>query len=281
MMKRSGINLLLILLLAAAACTERIEIDLDESYARLVIDGGITNEQGQFQVRLSRSTSYFHNLPQPAVRGARLSLNDGRMNYPFTESAGGEGLYALPRNFTVVEGRSYELTISLKESIGGSTEYKARTRMPETSFRLDSIAMEYNGVYDFWLVKVYAEDPPTTDFYKFDTYLNGIFGNDTTSRTTSTSDRFFNGRNTNGFAVAFFDGPILNAGDTLTLVMSALTEDYYRFLSELNRESGFRNPLFAGPPANIRSNLVEGGLGYFYARKVRRTSLIVPDLRKR
>lgn len=267
--------------LAPAACTEQIDIELGRTYTRLVVDGGITDEQGQHQVRLTLSTSYFHNQDAPAVRGAKLQLSDGDKVYPLAEVKGGKGTYLLPRMFTAIPARNYTLSIRLKESIGGEVNYHADTEMPDTRFRLDSIAMEYNDAYDFWLVKVYAEDPPTRDFYKFDTYLNGINGNDTTSRTTSTHDRFFNGMNTNGFAVAFFDGDILYAGDTISMVMSALTEDHYQFYSELNSESGFRNPLFSGPPANIRSNLQEGGLGYFYARKVKRAQLIVPKLRKK
>ena len=270
-----------VLAIALSACTERIDIELDQTYTRLVVDGGITDEQGQHQVRLTLSTSYFHNQDVPAVRGARLHLSDGENTIPLAEASGGKGTYLLPRMFAAVPGRTYTLSIRLKENIRGAVNYYAETLMPDTRFRLDSIAMEYNDMYDFWLVKVYAFDPPTRDFYKFDTYLNGVNGNDTTSRTTATHDRFFNGMHTNGFAVAFFNGDILNAGDTISMVMSALTEDHYQFYNELQTESGFRNPLFSGPPANIRSNLQEGGLGYFYARKVKRAGLIVPNLRKK
>jgi hypothetical protein len=64
------------------------------------------------------------------------------------------------------------------------------------------------------------------------------------------------------------------------MIMSAISEDYYYFYSELVDESGFQNPLFSGPPANIRTNIIGGGLGYFYARQVRKARLYVPEVKE-
>lgn len=280
-MERKNLYLLLLLLAAAMTCTERIEIELDQTYTRLVVDGGITNEPARHMIRLTTSTGYFYNQEPPAVTDAVVYFHNKGNTVLLQELGSASGYFVLPAPFKGEPGETYELDIRLNREINHSLRYKAVAQMPTTDFRLDSIQMEYNERFDFWLVKVYAQDPPTRDFYKFETFLNSIAGNDTSMRTTATPDRFFNGRNTNGFAVAFFDGELLSAGDTLTLAMSAITEDYFNFYSELRSESGFSNPLFAGPPANIRSNLKEGGLGYFSARKVARTRVIVPDWRKK
>jgi hypothetical protein len=269
-----------IILIFAWACTEEIDIDLDRNYTRLVVDGGITNDQLHHMVRLTTSTDYFYNQEPPPVTGATVFVTFDNKSVKLTELSGVKGLYALPEAYAGEPGKTYQLDIRLRNEIGGATSYKASTMMPSTDFHLDSIQMEYNSRFDFWLVKVYAKDPPTTDFYKFETYLNSLRGNDTTMRTTATPDRFFNGRNTNGFSVAFFEGELLAAGDTITTAMSAVTEDYFNFYSELRSEAGFNNPLFDGPPANIRTNVKPGGLGYFYARKTARVKLIVPDWRK-
>jgi hypothetical protein len=263
------------------ACTEIIEIELDDTLTRLVIDGGVTSEKGHHLVRLSRSVSYFYNQEPPPVEGASLSITDGTQSFRMIEMDKTPGVYVTREKIAAVPGKTYLISVELREPVNNASSYKATAHMPSTLFRLDSIQMEYNPTFDFWLVKVYAFDPPSRDFYRFDTFLNGINGNDTTSRTIATPDRFFNGKNTNGFAIAFFEGDILNAGDTITTIMSALHEDYYNFYSELTEEAGSKNPLFSGPPANIRSNLREGGLGYFSARIVKKTSLLVPDLRKK
>lgn len=278
-MKNFGIWLIWILL--TVSCTERFEIDLDQTFTRLVVDGGITNDPAHHMVRLTTSTGYFFNQEPPPVRGAIVHFIHGDKKILLSELTAASGYYALPAVFKAEPGETYQLDIRLNREIGGASQYSATAEMPTTEFQLDSIQMEYNDRFDFWLVKVYALDPPSLDFYKFETFLNSLAGNDTTMRTTATPDRFFNGKNTNGFSVAFFDGELLTAGDTITLVMSAVTEDYYNFYTELRSESGFSNPLFAGPPANIRSNIEEGGLGYFSARKVARTRVIVPDWRKK
>jgi hypothetical protein len=275
-----SITFVFLLWVALTQCTERIEIELDQSFTRLVIDGGLTNDSAHHMVRLTTSTGYFVNQEPPPVKGANIVFNDGIKQFTLNELNDQPGYYAFPVKYALTPGTTCRIYIKLKESVGGVQNYSATTQMADTRFRLDSIQMEYNERFDFWLVKVYALDPPTKDFYKFDTYLNGINGNDTVSRSTATPDRFFNGNYTNGFAVAFFEGELLTTGDTITLAMSAITEDFYNFYSELRSESGFRNPLFAGPPANIRSNLVEGGLGYFWTRNVQRVSLIVPGLRE-
>lgn len=262
------------------SCTERIEIELDEEDVRLVVEGSISNEHVNHSVRLTQSTSYFYNQEPPAIRGARVVLNDGNRDITLVERAGDPGFYFTPMLFSGQPGATYKLDIELPEAISGSATYTAEATMPDSKFVLDSIGIEYNRDFDFWLVKVYAQDPPTVDFYRFDTYLNGLNGNDTTSRAVATHDRFFNGRNTNGFAIAFYDGEILSPGDTITMIMSAISEDYYYFYSELVDESGFQNPLFSGPPANIRTNIIGGGLGYFYARQVRKARLYVPEVKE-
>lgn len=272
-------NIWMALLLIACSCTERIEIELDRSEVRLVVDGSITDESAHHLIRLTTSSGYFDNNEPPPVRGANVRLIHNNKSIALNELTGQSGYYALPTAVKGEPGQTYQLDIKLNREIGGSSRYTAEAVMPTTDFRLDSTQIEYNDRFDFWLVKVYARDPVTKDFYKFETYLSGINGNDTTMRTTATPDRFFNGKNTNGFAVAFFEGELLMAGDTLTTVMSAISEDYLNFYTELRSESGFNNPLFAGPPANIRSNLKEGGLGYFTARRVQRTILIVPPWR--
>ena len=270
-----------ITLIAGAAlwssCTEQIELELDSSFTRLVIDGGVTNQRGNHMVRLTTTTDYFFTQEPPAVKGARILLQTSTRDILLAEFDNLPGYYLMPEPYRGIPGSNYTLKIELKEAIGGSVYYSAEAHLPETDFRLDSIRIEYNDRFDFWLVSVYAQDPPSTDFYKFDTYVNAIDGQSPLSRTVATPDRFFNGQNTNGFNIAFFDGNLVKPGDTITTVMSALTADYFNFISELRSESGFSNPLFSGPPANVRSNLNPGGLGYFCARKAQETQRIVPE----
>ena len=65
---------LIALLLLFFACTERIEIDTEPEFVRLVVDGALTTEAGPHQVRLSLTGDYFGGRPAPPVTGAEVSL---------------------------------------------------------------------------------------------------------------------------------------------------------------------------------------------------------------
>lgn len=269
-------------MLGMAACTEPYDIRLDDGFTRLVVDGSITTDSVVHGIRLTKSTSYFFNQAPPPVEQAIVYLLTDNERIRLIEAATSPGLYELPFSMKGSVGVEYKLEINLKQEVGGRDSYEAITRMPDTEFIMDSIALDYQSSFDFFLVKLYAVDPPTADFYKFDALINGNLITDTARRSLVVDDRFFNGNNTSGLSVMFIRGDELKQGDTLTLVMSALSRDYYDFFNELRTEAGSSNPLFSGPPANIRSNVKVGGLGYFDARIVQRSEIILrndPKLR--
>jgi len=93
---------------------------------------------------------------------------------------------------------------------------------------------------------------------------------DTITEIGISDDRFFNGNYTYGAPVYHLSekNPVeaLNPGDTVTLMMSSITKEYYNFIVELMDETfEFRNPLFSGPPANISTNISNDGVGFFAA----------------
>jgi len=260
-----------------SSCTETIELELDETYTRLVVDGQISTDTLAHQIRLSKSASYFSNAEPPAVSGAELLLDNGNQTISLTEFPEGSGYYYTPEDYFGQPGNTYKLNINLPEAVGESSNFVAANRMATTAFRLDSINLEYREPFGFWMVLLYAYDPPTTDFYRLDIFRNGVILTDTASRSTVLDDKLFNGNNTNGIRVMFLYEDEVMLGDTISLLMSAISKDYYQFLSELSSESGFSNPLFGGPPANISSNLKEGGLGFFGTKKTARVSMVVDE----
>lgn len=265
----------------ATSCTEKFNVELDESFARLVVEGSISTDTARHYIKLSKTTSYFFNEAPPIVSGAQLTLAGPFGTVLFEELPETPGTYVSPENFFALAGADYTLDIRLVTEVGGSRSYNALSKAPSTDFRMDSIALDYQQPFDFFLVKLYAWDPPTTDFYKFDALINGQPITDTASRSLVIDDRFTNGNNTNGIAVMFIRGDELKIGDTLTLVMSAISKEYYDFFLQLRTQSGPSNPLFSGPPANIASNIREGGLGFFDARIVKRSSIVIKDDPKR
>lgn len=264
-------------LLFTQACTERIELELDESQTRLVVDGHINTDTTTYIIRLTSSSGYFSNDVPPPVSGARLYLDDGFNVSQLWELPDREGFYVTPSEYHGIPGRTYTLEINLDEPIGGHDYYVAQTTMPQTAFTLDSIKLELQERFDFWILNLYAYDPPSTDFYKFDVKRNGIALTDTAYRSTTMDDRLINGNRIEGLGVVFLYKDELSPGDTLHFIMSSIPKEYFDFFNELRAESGFSNPLFSGPPANISSNVAEGGLGYFAAFKPKQLTYIVHD----
>lgn len=268
---------LFVALAVFSSCTETIDLELDETFTRLVVDGQISTDTLAHQIRLSKSASYFSNAEPPAVSGAELLLDDGNQVLSLTEFPIGSGYYYTPEDYSGQPGNTYKLNINLPEAVGEVSNFEATSTMATTAFQLDSIGLEYREPFGFWMVMLYAYDPPTTDFYRLDAFRNGVILTDTAYRTSISDDRLFNGNNTNGTTVMFLYDDEVKLGDTITLLMSAINKDYFDFLTELRNESGFSNPLFSGPPANISSNLKEGGLGYFGTKKSDRVNLLVTE----
>lgn len=264
-----------ILLLLAASCTEVIDIELDPSQVRLVVDGTITTDPGPHQIKLTSSADYFHNELPPAISGATVWLVTNDSVIQLVEQSAANGIYETPTGFQGEKGKEYQLKIHLAEALGDNTDFTAIDKIPATDFTIDSIGLEYEPTWEFWSVNLFAFEPPTKDFYKADILINGRMMTDTANRSFVTDDRFINGNYSNGATMLYLRGTEVNVGDTITLILSSITENYFNFFIELQSESGISTPLFSGPPANISTNIEPGGLGYFSARSVEMCSRVV------
>ena len=272
-------NLILIFLsmIILSACTERIEIELDETYSRLVVEGEFTDEANNHRVVLSKTSDYFANEPAPIVSGAIVSITDGNNTFPLTETA--PGIYETAANVKGVPENVYTLNISNVDIDNDGTDetYTASTLMRPVA-PVDSIQIEFRKDWgEIWTVKAYALDPPSTDYYMFNVYSNGILLSDTIDEVFIVDDLLFNGNYTNGIVSQFFEEDEADIGDTITFEMSGITKQYFDFLYELQTEAAFSAPMFSGPPANIKGNISNGALGFFAAYGVSRGATVIKE----
>jgi len=264
------------LFLIIASCTERIEIKLDDSTVRLVVDGSVTNETKVHSVILSKTTSYFYSEKPPMVAGAEVSISSGTRIIQLTEAQ--PGIYQTDSTFVGRGGRSYTLNIKLKNPVGGFDEYSATSSMKET-VKLDSVNLVYhpdwseNGFYE---VQAFFQDPLSEDYYRFLIYRNGKMITDTLDEWFVSDDRFFNGSYLYGASVAFLDQGSererLEQGDEITVELNCMDKDYAGFIQEAQAELWGSNPLFSGPPANVKGNISNGAIGFFSTYTISRAS---------
>lgn len=253
------------------SCTEKIDINLEEGYDRLVVEGEVTNEAKTHTVRLSKSTDFFNPESADVISDAIVILSDGIRKDTLSERANDAGIYETPEDYIGIPGRVYTLDIQLAEPLAGEDTFSASCPMPPLR-TLDSIRVVYKSRWDSWQVHAYAQEPPTEDFYRFDLYKNGELVTDTIDESFVTGDDFFNGQYTNGISIGYFqiENPqeVVHLGDTIKARISSITEEHYTYLVDVIDESGFNNPLFEGPPSNIRGNISNGGIGFFAATAV-------------
>jgi len=270
-------------LLLLSSCTERIDVKLGETYDRLIVEGNITTDTIEHSFYLSKTSSYFANQPSPKISGASILLEDDLGNTTkLTETEPGH--YITPNNFFGIPERTYQVQIDLNESIGENKSFEASSKLVSVN-PIDSIGIAFNkfmGRHGFWFVKLYAKDPAGVEnYYMFRVFNNGQLLSDTLDKVSLTDDRLFDGNYTYGIGVAYFehvdDKPPFKIGDTVVLQMSGLTKEQFVYLNEVIRATSFQNPMFGGPPANVKGNINHGAFGYFGAYSTTYSSLIITE----
>lgn len=256
---------ILITIFGLSSCTERIDIDLDSERIRLVVEGNITDIQDNQFVKLTETADYFSNTPPKTVSNAILKINNGEQSFTLYESNTEVGLYLMPDGFIGVQGETYELNINLENEVGGYKEYFAQTTMPPLSDDIDSISVEWFTQFEGWVVRLYAQEPPREDFYMFRGIRNGELITDSIHEVNISDDRLYNGNYTNGAIVLLFSEEQLEPGDSFTLILSNITKEYASFVTEVQTEIEFKEPMFSGPPANVSSNISNEAAGWFTA----------------
>jgi hypothetical protein len=255
-----------------SACTEKINLNLDKTYTRLVVDGYIRNDKQAYKINLTKTSDYFANVPSPRVVNAVVTLSDGSTVDTLTETDPGiSGVYTTKNDFAGIIGHDYKLNIHLADAIAGKTEYSASCKLLQVT-TLDSVKTVFKpdlGKKGFWEVKLYAQDPPGhKNYYLLNLYKNGKLWSDTITKVTVSDNQFFEGNYIPGIEVFFIDNSreyeTLKEGDTIILELSAITKEYFDFINQV-QQSGFNIPFFSGPPANVVGNIDNGGVGFFAA----------------
>ena len=260
------------LLVVVTACTEKIDVKLDNSYTRLVVDGGISNDTGVYGIYLTKTADYFFNATAPRVVNAVVKISDGSHEYLLHESNPGKsGYYHTDSAFSGKVGKTYKLTIDLKEKIDNLDSYNATCKMISVA-RLDSISVNFQpdwGKKGFWEIKLWAQDPgDEVNYYMFHYYRNDTLKTDSIWKVSTSDDKYFNGNYIHGITAIYIDNEnewsTLHPGDKVTLQMSGITKEYYDFITQVQM-AGYNIPFFTGPPANVVGNIGNGAVGFFSA----------------
>ena len=265
-MKTQHLLFLLVVIIIGFGCTERIDLELDETYSRLVVDGELTDEAKPHTVKLSLTGGFLDGNPDLPVTDAIVTIQSTDGTHTLTELEEIPGTYKTDSTYAGKTGATYTLNVELKEEINGQINYTATSTMFPSGI-LDSIGVEWIEHWEVFEIQCYAWDPPSEDFYMFDIYRNGIHLTDTISEKFIVDDRMYNGNYTNGIGVGYLfpekPDEDIQPGDTISLRLGRITKEHYYYVADVQTETGYQNPLFGGPPANIKGNISDGAIGFF------------------
>ena len=271
---------LLLGLLLTMACTDTLELDIEEGPVRLVIEGRITydvaNTVGYQSIRLTTTAPYFENQQVPAARGARVLVVNTRTNeqFEFTESTTEPGIYEV-NGFQAGIGEEYRLEITYE-----GDDYEAIERLlpvapidsayqvfkEETLFRDEGIKVLLD----------YTDPAGEENYYHWQVYRNDTLlvtadvGN---QFNLISSDEFYDGLQITEFEPSA-DFSFL-PGDRAIIKQFALTAESYTFYRNFYEQVvGIAPGLADVVPATLRGNIQNLSnpdrypLGYFEASAV-------------
>ena len=280
-MKKIFIKILFPLFVAIMAfilqsCTEMMDdFKLKSTYTRCVIFGEISTDTIAHKVRITRSADLFSNKPCEPISGAILTITDNTNVFSLIESTTEPGNYFTDSDVYGVSGKTYTLNVSNVDLLGDGImkSYTASSELKPVS-KIDSINTEYNSRWSFWAVKAWAKDPvETQDYYMFKAYINGVLNADSLLNLVVSEDKLYNGSSTNGITCyTFFERDTVKPGYNITLEINGITKDYFNYITEAQTMARPQNPMFSGPPANVRTNFNNDAVGYFSAYSIARCS---------
>ena len=271
--------------LIAVSCTEDIDINLDSTYDRIVVYGELTTDTMAHSVMITRSMDYYNEDAPLGISDASVSISWNSNVIELTESDTLPGRYQTPADFYGLPNNEYTLTIENVDIDGdGNMEiYEAKSMLNPVNV-IDSIRLRNWPQFELVSIRLWAQDSISKDFYLIRGKKNGVLISDSLGEWGVTDDAIFNGNNTGGIDVVFLDqnndSERIEVGDTIMLEVSSITEEFFNFLAEANSATGIQTPLFNSTPANVRSNISNGAIGFFAAHSISRASVVVTPFKK-
>lgn len=235
---------MLIIIFSFLSCEDVVEVDLQESEPRLVIEASIIWDKGTSGndqvIYLTQTTPYFDSGISPAEDAIIEILSSTGEIFKFTEE--NPGVY-VNYNFSPELNKEYQLHI-----LYNNEEYTATESMvPVVDF--EEVTQNLNGGFsgkDIEL-KAYFNDPPIIPNY----YLFRFLFEDLELQISN--DEFTNGNRT----FAYYSNEDLEIGDQVNFEIQGISKSYYEYLYILSSQAGENNGgPFQTQPTTVRGNII-------------------------
>lgn len=266
-MKKHILYIYLVLSTLFYSCEKVIDVDLENSEPKLVIDAIIKQQLGttgaEQVIKLSLTNDFYTNEILPA-NGATVNItNSSSDSFNFIED-GTTGNY-ICTNFVPSIGENYTLTVIYNGEIYTATNALIAT---PPIINVEQETVPDPAGEDLIQIKYFFQDDGNEDNY----YILGVKNpNKQFPEFGVVSDEFFQGN----VMFGFYGSSETEPGITLTLNVQGVTLGYHNYMNILTSiaGSGGGNP-FATPPATLRGNIINQTneenypLGYFHLSEI-------------
>jgi hypothetical protein len=259
MKKRLSILLsVFVSILFFTSCQKVIEINLNKSAPKIIIEGSINDQLNSCYVKLSKTVNFDEPNTFPAVTGSSVSITDDMGNSVIlSEKSPGYYIAPLYRGFA---GRTYTVSV-----VSEGKTYNAHTTM-DNRVDIDTLLQQgffmggFRGSSLVKYVRIQFHDPGgINNYYKFVQKVNQNI-----STTIYIDDDMLRDGNLMTQDIIQID-PALVTGDTITIYLETIDKPVYEYFSQLWQVSGEGYGGSSASPANPVSNFDNGALGYFSA----------------
>jgi hypothetical protein len=266
--------------LVFSSCETTVPLDLTQVEERVVIEGLVTDHASHNYVKITRSTGFYGTGTTERITDAIVSVvdNDGTM-HTFVHNPNGHadstGYYLPDVPFSGVIGKTYKLS-----ALVDGKEYNAEDELirlvpiDKLTYRVNEDEQadpEDEGRFYELLLSV-KEPQDTRDYYLFKCYRNDKveYANETD---LYFADDELIGENIDGVPL-----PVYYAvNDKARVEVLSLSRDAFVFYRDLQKLLANDGGLFGTPPANPRSNLSNGALGFFQVSALQSGEVIIAE----
>ncbi len=274
-MKYNIIFLTLFALILFSSCQDVVDLDVPDGDVLLVVDGMITDQEGEKQVLISTTANYFDNVEPPRVEDAVVILyEDNAPIDTFLEPRA--GVYAT--QYVGIIGKSYHLYIRTAAGEEYTSNPQTMNFVPPITdiyyeFREES-AFEEEGYY----VMIDTEEPMGVgDHYRWRQFVDGVPLQEPFDLLYA-SDEFVDGNPIIGFDVTTQP---LELGDNYRIEQMSISLEHFDFLTQLQTQTAFVGSLFDSPPAALDGNIQsvdpngKEALGFFGVSAVSEAEVVI------
>ena len=262
-------NLLYLLgcIIIISSCQKVIDVDLNETDPKFVIEANYTAEDSTVSVKITFTSSYFDASAPTTVNNATVVItNHLGMSLPVTFI--GNGMYELT-NYVPIFETNYTLTVSY-----GGVTYTAVSTM-HAPVQLEDITYEFYpgffGLEPGYVCDLNFYDPAGVEnFYVVALSLNGVADTKLTSLFIQ-NDLFSDG---NLVSRPLFKDEFNQVGDTVGMELRSVDKATYQYYYEILSIAGGQT---TAAPSNPANNWDNEALGYFSAYSNNRKEVVIEE----